>query len=801
MYCSGPNRHIEDRIVAMKRTMLGLLLFLVALIGAPALYLGVTVWRAHGGLPAWDGELAVAGLDGPVEILRDANGVAYIHASSKRDAIFGQGFVHAQDRFWQMALTRQTMQGRMAEWMGGLMATSDRFYRHLGGDRLAERLWAQFPEQERPLLEAYAAGVNAWLDSRAYRRPPEMVLLHVHPEPWRPQDAFLIWRSVHMMLGSFGQEPSLVRAQAWAAHPSVLDMLDGFTDTVIPIIGPANGGPQLQRSQPIKDQAFSNSWLLSGAHTASGLPLLANDPQLASTLPNFWQLMHLSFEGRRLSGASLPGMAGMPVGHNGRIAWGATNAHIDVNDIALIELDPDQPGRYRRGPVEPWQTLNSREEPIRVRFGRNQVQTIRESAEGIVFVHQELPRLSYSDAPGIGTEVRAVGLDVDTSPAAWLRLGTAGSVADALGALAAYTGPPLSLSIADVHGSIAYVAAGAIPLRPEAHARRIGLAPEDGNARTYLPFPENPRLIDPPDGRIVTANQRIVGDEYPHYLSDQYAAPDRALRIHELLDQRQIHDRASFVAMQMDTLSPVARRIVPLLLATRPDHAADAALLELLAGWDYRFELDAVGPLLFLTWGELLNRAILDDEMGPQVVRTRLGFTVMERAINGERPEWCDDTGTPDQIETCAELLSSTLGEARRTLEAAHGSDPAGWTWDRQLHHEKHLGLGGLPLLDRLFSRRMPRPGGPESMFTNFVLTSEAPDFSRSVFNSSLQVVYDLADLDASLFMMNGGQSGHFRSRHYHDLTPAWTRGERFTIPAEPARIEVTAQLRMIPLP
>ena len=785
----------------MKRILLGLLLLLVVIIGLPALYLGFTVWRAHGGLPAWDGELAVTGVDGPVEILRDANGVAHIHAASKRDAFFGQGFVHAQDRFWQMALTRQTVQGRMAEWLGGLMLTSDRFYRHLGGNRLAERLWAEFPEQERPLLEAYAAGVNAWLASPAYRRPPEMVLLHVHPEPWRPQDAFLIWRSVHMMLGSFGQEPSLARAQAWAAHPSVLDMLEGFTDTVIPIIGSADGGTQLQRSQPNKDQAFSNSWVLSGAHTASGLPLLANDPQLASTLPNFWQLMQLSFDGQRLSGASLPGMAGMPVGHNGHIAWGATNAHIDVNDIALIELDTDQPGRYRRGPAEAWQTLKTREEPIRVRFGRNQVQSIRESAQGIVFVHSELPTVTYSEDPGIGTEYRSVGLDADTSPAAWLRLGVAESVSDALVALEIYTGPPLSLSIADVHGGIAYVAAGAIPRRPEAHARSIGLAPEDGNARSYLPFSENPKLIDPQHGRIVTANQRIIGDEYPHYLSDRYAAPDRALRIHELLDQREIHDRASFVAMQMDTLSPVARRIVPLLLATDPVDAADAVLLDRLAGWDYRFDLEAVGPLLFLSWGELLNRAILDDEMGPRVARTRAGFTIMERALNGERPEWCDDITTPDRVETCAEQLTRTLSETRRMLEAAHGPDPAGWTWDRQLHREEHLGMGGLPLLDRLFSRRMPRPGGPESLFTNFVFTRDAPDFSRSFFNSSLQVVYDLADLDSSLFMMSGGQSGHFRSPHYHDLTPAWTRGERFTIPNDRNQVEVTADLRLRPQP
>jgi penicillin amidase len=783
----------------MKRILRGLLVLVLVLVGVPALYLGVTLWRAHGGLPQWDGNFDVAGLDGPVEILRDANGVVYIHAASKRDAIHAQGFVHAQDRFWQMAVTRQTMAGRLSEWMGATTLQSDRLFRHLGGERLATKLWEQFPERERPLLEAYAAGVNAWLDSPAYRRPPEMVLLHVHPERWQARDVFLVWRGLHMVLGSFGMEASTARSRAWAAHPSASDMLDGHLARTVPIIGSGALGDPMQLSHPVKEQSFSNSWLLSGAHTASGLPLLANDPQLAATLPNFWQLQHLSFDGGRLSGASIPGVPGLAAGHNGRIAWGATNAEVDVNDIALVELDPADAGRYRRGPDEAWQSLRIHEESIRIRFGRDLRQTIRLTPEGVLFLHEELPNLAYSDVHGVASEYRSLGLDFDTSPAGLLRLGAAGSVAEALDALEAYSGPVLNLSIADVAGSIAYVAAGAIPVRPEAHARTIGLAPEDGNARTYLPYPENPRLVDPVDGRIVTANQRIIGDDYPHYLSDRYAAPDRALRIHELLDQRAIHDPASFVAMQMDTLSPVARRMVPMLLDTRPASPEDAALLDLLARWDHRFDLDSNGPLLFLTWGELLSRAVLDDEMGPRVARTRNGFSIVERALSGEHPRWCDDIGTPEHVETCADLLSATLAQARELLEATHGRDPRHWTWDRQLHQEPHQGFAGLPLLDGLFSRRMPRPGGPEAMFTSFIATGDVPDFSRSRFNSSLQVVYDLADLDASLFMISGGQSGHFRSPHYHDLTPAWTRGERLTIPGRRDAVQARATITLEP--
>jgi penicillin amidase len=781
----------------MKRALKIVVIVPALLLGLAACHVGLTLWRAHGHVPPWDGELRVTGLDGPVEILRDVRGIAYIDAVTRRDALFAQGFVHAQDRFWQMALTRQTMAGRLAEWMGATALDSDRLYRHLGGEQLARRLLDQFPAEERPLLQAYADGVNAWLSSPFYRRPPEMVLLHLHPEAWRAEDVFLVWRAVHMVLGSYGQEPALARVRAWAAHPAAQDMLDGFTETTVPIIASGAAGVPMQRSQPVKAQAFSNSWLLAGAHTVSGLPLLANDPQLASTLPGFWHLGQLRFAGRRLAGASIPGVPGVAVGHNGRVAWGVTNAFVDVNDIALVELDPGQPARFRRAPEQAWETLQVRTERIRVRFGRDVDQTVRETPLGPVLVREELPHMAFGDAPNVATEVHALGLDVDTSPAGLLRLAEAASVSQALASLEAYTGPPLNVSIADTAGAIAYVVAGAIPLRPEATATSVDFAPAAGRARSYLPRAANPRLVDPAGGRIVTANQRIIGDEYPHYLSDRYNAPDRALRIHELLDARERHDAAGFVAMQMDTLSPVARRIVPLLLQAAPQGPEDAALLRQLAAWDHRFEPESAGPLLFLTWGELLSRAVLDDEMGARLARTRNGFAILERALNGEHPEWCDHVGTPERVETCAELLSLTLTQARQALQVLHGPDPARWTWGRQTMREEHLGFGGLPLLDGLFSRRLPRQGGPESLFTNFVVTRDAPDFSRSVFNSSLQIVYDLSDLDGSLFMMSGGQSGHFRSPHYHGMTPPWLRGERFTIPGDAGRIQVLATTRL----
>ncbi len=578
-------------------------------------------------------------------------------------------------------------------------------------------------------------------------------------------------------------------------------MLDGFTDSTVPIIPPRDGQETIQRSQSIKQGSFSNSWLVSGEHTASGLPLLANDPQLQATLPNIWYLIHLSFEDRRLIGASIPGLPGLGVGHNGRIAWGATAAMVDINDIALVQVDPNHPERFRRGPAEPWQDFSIRSEPIRVRFGRTVEQLIRNTSDGFVRLWDEMPEANFRDQPDTDREFRMLGLDHDSSAAAMLRVAEAANVEEAIEALSAFRGPPFNMSIADVDGNIAYVMSGAIPARPESHARNIDMAPNDSNSRSYLPYSENPRMINPANGRIVTANQRIIGDEYPHYLTDWYAPPYRALRIHEMLDQRETHDQFSFLAMQMDTLSPLARNLVPLMLQAEPASAADTDLMRRLADWDYRFDLDSTGPLILLAWSELLSRAILDDEMGPVWAGRRHGLHLIKSALNGKYPEWCNNINTPDRIETCDELLTQTLTAAREMLESSFGPNPSEWTWDRQLHIEPHSGFAGLPLLDRLFSRRLPRPGGPEAAFITDTVTVNAPDFSRSYFNSALQVILDLSDLESSLFMISGGQSGHFRSPHYHDLTPAWTRGERFTIPSDREQIEIAAKLHLRPQP
>jgi penicillin amidase len=752
-------------------------------------YAGLTYWRATGGLPELDGTLTVDGLDAPAQVIRDEHGIPYIEASTERDLYFAQGFVHAQDRFWQMALARRSSQGRLAEWLGAIGLPSDRSARIWGWTQHAQRSWDALPNAERALLDAYAAGVNAWLEGPAYQRPPEMKILHVHPEPWRPEDAFLVSYPMWLRLQNGGSELRRSLALASGADSAAAEILDASRRPTRPIIASPDDdtlpgdGLITQATRPFKAGAMSNSWTLSGAHTASGLPLMANDPQLAQTLPGPWQLQHLAFEGRVAAGGTLPGLPGLGVGHNGAVAWGITAGMIDMVDVALLETHPEDPSRYRRGPEAPWQTFTERVETIAVRFGATHVDTIRSTTHGVIRTRRD-DRPAWTRRTDVAEEIRAVPFDQpSTFPLTMLRMTRATTVAEGMAAAGGHTFPGLNISLADTAGTLGYVTAGRIPRRPARHALVVDAVPADDNDWTYLPADENPRVIDPPSGRIVTANQQIIGASYPHYLTGDWAPPWRAHRIHEVLDADSVHNVASFRAMQQDVLSPVAREMTPLLLAVEPASAADAKLVDVLRNWDARFELDAAGPIVFYTWMAALNRRLVADEMGALSPQWRNGLYLPAlRALSGETPEWCDDV-TTDEEETCAQVLRAALIDAREALEEAHGSDPAGWRWEVTGHADlAHLGFGALPVLGDLFSREVVLPGGPESLFLNGVGHLDAPRLTPATFQSSYQGIYDLADLDASLFMTGGGASGHLRSPYYNNLTAKWARGERIRL-------------------
>jgi penicillin amidase len=740
--------------------------------------------------------LTAEGLDGPVEIIRDEHGIPYIEATTQRDLYFAQGFVHAQDRFWQMAFNRRISQGRLSEWLGASALNSDRRYRADDLVGLAERAWAELPAEIQALATAYAAGVNAWLEGPFYRRPPEMTILHVHPERWRPQDVVLPMYWLHSTFGLPGDELLSTRIDQAGLPQAVKEVYAPFEQPVPTILPSDSSAYYSQSTSPFKRGAHSNSWVLSGVNTASGHPLMANDPHLTPQQPVSWHLQRHMAPGISGAGATVPGLPGFFMGHNGAVAWGITNAVTDMVDVTLVEVQPDDPTRYRRDPEAPWEWFTLRVDTIDVRFGESYIDTIRTTRMGRLGTRRDS---TLTDDPHLYTKWRYWGLDLPgTHLTGWMELQRATSVEAAIEAVGQIPGPSFNLSFADTAGAIGYVKMGRIAKRPEAHARTVAFGPEDSNAGTYLPFSENPRLIDPPSGRIVTANQRIAGDDYPHYLSGLWSLPDRAWRIHEMLNEHAVHDAGTFWAMQQDALSTVARRLVPLLLEVEPAGDDEAALLRVLKAWDYRFTLDSRAPAIFMAWLERLNRRVIEDELGSFSFRgvdwTHANYLSVALALAGDKAAWCDDRTTAD-IEDCARILQETLTEAHAALTEALGPDPDGWQWEQAGRFRlPHIPFDVFPVLSDWFSRETPVPGGPEGMFNNYAFPTASPPVTQSLTVPSFQAIYDLSDLDASLFMAHSGISGHFKSTYYDNLTKMWVRGERIKLNPD----EVDEQYRLI---
>jgi penicillin amidase len=498
-------------------------------------------------------------------------------------------------------------------------------------------------------------------------------------------------------------------------------------------------------------------------------------------------------------------MPAIGAGRTDRIAWGVTNGMVDQADMMLLHGDAEDRNRYRRAATDPWQQFETREEVFEVRFGEPLRETFRRTPAGVIMPPDILVQPVTTD-PEAHLEVRLVYLETDLSWGALLRLNRAQDVREAHAALATYTGPSLNFTLADIDGGVGYVSAGRYARRPADAARIIDYAPRDSSEWTPVPYADNPQSLAPVNGRFVSANQPPVGADFGYYLSDFWAAPYRTLRIHELLDAAPKHDVGSFTAMQRDTLSVPARWAVPKLLAMAPGEvsAVESAMLEALRSWDYRFTADAVGPTVFLTWVRAFHEALARDELGemlwPPAAQEPLPSIVFQ-VLDGRQQDWCANVASPDSPD-CDALLRQSLAIAAGQLEEALGPDASHWRWNDATAIEHPHGLfAGLPLLGSMFSRTSNYPGGPDTLMMLYADASNAPRFTQSFTTSSLQAIYNLADLDESRFMISTGQSGHFRSPFYDNYLARFAAGERLLIPTEREGIEPIATLRLTPAP
>ncbi len=739
----------------LRRGLLGLAFVLVAA-------LALALWTLMGSLPKVSGEIVVTGssLAAPVTIARDNAGIVTITAKTELDADFALGFAHAQDRLFQMEMMRRLGAGRLSELFGIAMLKTDKLTRTLG---LAQQAVAQYEAASpdlRAALDAYAAGVNAFLQWHGFPLPPEFLLLRFEPEPWRPGDSLLWGRIMAWQLsGNAGQEILNERLRG-TVSPDLLPLLLGEASrhAGLPGFGPT--------------RSASNNWAISGAYTASGAPIVANDPHLGLSAPGTWYLVRLATPAGVRVGATAPGLPFLVIGSNGHVAWGFTTTQSDTEDLFEEHIARDQPEHYDT-PIGP-AAFEIRREIIKMKDSADVAFDVRATRHGPLISDLDPERYLHRRFALAWTGF----LPDDRSPEAFLKMNRAENAAAFKEALRDFHAPQQNIVFADTAGNIGFVAAGRVPVRRNIADESLLPAPgwvEDYDWTGALSFADLPQIDNPVGGRIVTANNDIRPPRYRKFLGRSFDRPYRRDRIQALLAAISGATLEDMERIQLDDLSlPLLEFVKAHLPEVAPTVPLDIAAA--MAGWDGRMMPGRPEPLIATAWLHAAARGVLADELGEDFDEWWLWqVDVLKAAMM--RPRWCDDRQTPT-AENCRDAVRAAFSEALETLRRHYGPDWRRWSWGAAHTMQfRHRVFARLPYIG---DRMVPTVAAPGDHFTvnrgSMAVSGDGAVFA-DVHGPGLRMAIDLSQPDAPVFNLAGGQSGHPLSSHYSDLLLEWAAG------------------------
>ncbi len=765
-------------------------------------------------LPMLDGEVRLKGLSAPVDIVRDRWGIPHISAREALDAYFGQGYCHAQDRLWQMELTRRLGSGRLAEVFGKDALDIDRFQRRVGLRRSAQREWETLAGGVREILRAYAAGVNACLDGLigAKKLPVEFVLARFQPQPWEPVDTLVFARYL-----AYSQTPNwdseLVRSRLIArvgyatAASFEPDVWQPDTDAVPQLgdWGPAELPPRgdLPPLELTGGPLASNAWVVSGSRSSTGKPLLANDPHMFPRFPSVFYEAHLTAGGElNVAGASVPGAPGILIGHNRHIAWGITASMADASDLYVERLDP---GDARRTEFAGrWESGTLVREPISVKGGGLPL------IEEVLITRRHGPLLTPTGSlpdEHRPLALRSMVLEAPSATAAMLAINAATSWDEFRAAARQWGAPAMNLTYADAAGNIGYQMVGSVPIRQ----RGEGLVPSPGWSGQYewtgtIPFDDLPSAFNPTDGLWANANHDVAkpgrpGQQGQPFIAREFIDPARYQRIRQVLESKPRHSAVDFGALQADEVSLPARRVVAALVEhVSPRGGVERRALEELRRWDGRVSADSPAACVYEVFRNELVRARYAAVVGDMLpallgvgVHPLLAATSSHYFLQTQRVLAFVEASPGDPAVSRA--FHASIGWLVRKL----GSNVANWRWGRlhQLKLEHALSLR--KPLGLLFD--VPAFGWGGDLETVRAGGSWPGAFNVAGPISAYRFIADCGDWDSSLACLPGGQSGHRGSPHYADQVDAWRRVAyhplSFTRPAI-ARVQRHA-LRLVP--
>ena len=784
----------------LKRIFLGL----IAVVATVACGVAIYVWRS---VPTDNAKYAVKAPLGEATITLDAEGIPTIEAKSERDLSFAVGFMHARDRLWQLEMNRRIGRGELAEILGPKALETDKFLRTLGVHRAAKVQLDGFPAEAKALLQAYADGVNAYVRDAMTARPPEFVILGVQPGLWEPADT-VAWGIImaYDLSGNWGNE--LLRLQMAARMPvsRIDELMPPQPGDKLPAHGDyaalyksidvlktaetknasVDSSTELMLLSAGIEGIGSNNWVVNGNNTTSGKPLLANDPHLSLAAPAIWYYTKQKAPGIEVTGATLPGGPSVILGRTKGVAWGFTNTGPDVQDLFLEEINDKGEARTPDG----WLKLTVRSETFKVK-GEADVQiTVRESRHGPIISDAHAPTANAINTKKFAMAMRWTALDTDNQTVlVAARMNKAQTVAELKEALRGYVAPQQNIVMADTLGNTAFIAPGRVPIRKPDNDIN-GLAPSPGWDTKYdwagfLAFEQMPQQTV--STYLATANQRIHPDDYPHFISGEWAHKGRKLRIEELLAAKPKHDGQSLRAIQHDlkhTHDTPLMQWVPKLTSKHPlANDARRALTAFANDGMVSSQYDpAVAALVHWAWNREVAKRILADEVGPELFEAVFGRRDFRAAVNGVLSRndawWCDDKTTA-KTDTCGEIVNAAFDSALEDLTRRYGNDVSSWRWDTaHFARSEHRPFSNVPILSKLFEIRTPTAGDTYTVMVGKVRLREPNPFANE-FAASLRAVYDLSvpDANAATIIYSTGQSGNPFSAHYRGLVTRWGAG------------------------
>jgi penicillin amidase len=763
---------------------------LVAVAAASGFY-----WLSTSGRAQREGSAPIPGLGGRVEVRFDRFGVPTVRAGSALDAAAALGWLHANDRMFQMEMIRRAATGRLAELFGDRALDYDRRIRRLGFPDATRRLLESASPQSRALLEAYARGVNAWLEERGDDLPPEFRLLRRRPEPWRPYDSVSVIFVMARMLSPVtspteDQNFRFLRAFGPDRARELVGDPDARIFDEIETLAKETPAPAEDVGRRAEGAGLgSNNWAVAPSRSADGHALLANDPHLGLGLPNVWYAATLEAPDDHATGMTLPGAPGVVLGRGERVAWAVTNLYVDDVDVFDEKLDPSGT-KVLRG--DHWEPIAVRQDTVRLDDGSSVAVEVRSTDRG--------PLLEADPEQGLpARSVAWTGWESGDQLAAFSALARAQSVDDVPAAIAGYSFPAQNLVAADADGHLLWTPLGRAPNRFgwDGHFPAPGWRTDVGWAG-LVPATDNPVLRDPEQGLVATANSFLPVPQ-PAWFEGDFDTPFRADRIRELLAARHDWNVDSLAGIQTDVTSLWSRRLVALIGTGYSGAAGRAA--GVLAAWDGTMAPTGPSALFSLVERELLRKIFEDEAVRAGLPRFGTRWRLL-RLLEGEMsPSWFDDVSTPE-VETREVTIGRALDAAWREGVARWGEDVSRWSWSSIHTLTLDHPLGSLPLLGSWFDRGpFPLPGSPTTVDAlGGPWRGDAVDIS---YGPSMRFVTDAADPETTIDVLPGGESGHPADPHYADQLPLYLDGKYRQVPwSEPAIERTTvSRLTLVPAP